>query len=254
MNLRDGRLRFLASVANAAEAELCVAAGAGVIDCKNPSRGALGALDSNTVRAIRAAVPGHIPVSATIGDLPSDPEPVAQAVKAMAGTGAEYVKIGIFPGGDPEAMIARTGDLSLGPARLVGVLLADLDPQLALLSAMARAGYAGVLFDTANKASPALPDLVGGDVLARFVAMAHDHGLFAGLAGSLRLRHIPGLTELAPDVLGFRGALCRDHERTGEIDPGAISAVAAALAKHQRARERMGESLTKSPSEERRPA
>jgi hypothetical protein len=49
--------------------------------------------------------------------------------------------------------------------------------------------------------------------------------MFAGLAGSLRAQHIPALLQLAPDVLGFRGGLCRRGERTGGIDAEAVRAV-----------------------------
>ncbi len=229
MSPRDGRVRFLASVTNAAEAEICVAGGADIVDAKNPSRGALGALDHAIVRAIRAAVPARTPVSATIGDLPCDPLTVARAVEAMAATGVDYVKIGLFPEGDAAAAIARLA-AEVGPARLVGVLLADLAPDFSLVPKMARAGFAGVLIDTADKSGPPLPDLLGRDALARFIETARDHGLFAGLAGSLRLCHIPSLLDLRPDILGFRGALCGKGVRTGGVDSLAVAAVGAALA------------------------
>lgn len=229
MNLRDGRVRFLASVTSAAEARICVAGGADIIDAKDPARGALGALDIDTVRAIRAAVPASIPVSATIGDLPSEPEPVARAVEATAATGVDYVKIGFFPEGDAAGTIARLAAAEIGRARLVGVLFADLAPDFSLIAQMSRAGFAGVLIDTANKSSPPLPDLISRDAMTRFVGLVRDDGLFAGLAGSLRLAHIPALLDLRPNILGFRGALCGKGVRTGEIDPRAVATVRSDL-------------------------
>lgn len=222
-------VRFLASVTSVAEAEICVAAGADVIDCKDPSRGALGALALDTVRAIRAAVPKSIPVSATIGDLPSDPMPVVWAVEAVAARGVDVVKIGVFPEGDPETMIARAGAARLAGARLVGVLLVDLDPDWTLISRMAQAGFAGVMLDTADKIAPwACSDFMRD--VEKFIARARAAGLFAGLAGSLRLGQIPKLIDAGPDILGFRSALCHEGRRLAEIDPERVAAVRKAIA------------------------
>jgi uncharacterized protein (UPF0264 family) len=58
-----------------------------------------------------------------------------------------------------------------------------------------------------------------------FVATVRAKGMFAGLAGSLRLDHVPGLVALSPDVLGFRGGLCRDQARTAAVDAAAVHAL-----------------------------
>ena len=64
---------------------------------------------------------------------------------------------------------------------------------------------------------------------SRLTRCAHQRGLFAGLAGALRLGSIPALLELQPDILGFRGALCEGARRTGEFDPDAMRAIRAAI-------------------------
>ena len=76
--------KLLASVTTVEEARLAVTCGADIIDCKDPSRGALGALPIETVTAIRKAVPPRITLRATIGDLTAEPGPVAAATRAMA--------------------------------------------------------------------------------------------------------------------------------------------------------------------------
>lgn len=222
-------VRFLASVTTDDEARLAVSGGADIVDCKDPNKGALGALPYAAVRAIRAAVPRHIPVSATVGDLPAEPDLVARAVSAMAKAGVDFVKIGLFPGGDARATIARLGALPLGPVRLVGLLLADRDPDLALVADMGLAAFAGVMLDTADKASGSLPDAMGADALAGFIASARAAGVFAGLAGSLRLAQIPNLVSLGPDILGFRGALCANGRRTAALDEAALARVRRAI-------------------------
>ncbi len=63
---------MLASVRSLDEALIALEGGADLIDLKEPSRGALGALDHAAVRICVQAIGGRRPVSATIGDLPVD--------------------------------------------------------------------------------------------------------------------------------------------------------------------------------------
>jgi uncharacterized protein (UPF0264 family) len=111
----------------------------------------------------------------------------------------------------------------------VGVLLADRDPDLCLIEDMRRAGFAGVMLDTAGKGAGTLLDCLSGSALREFLAAARAAGLFAGFAGSLRVDQIAGLLALAPDVLGFRGALCVRRERESGIDEMALQAVRRAI-------------------------
>ena len=223
----SGRPRFLASVTSAPEALTALAAGAEIIDAKNPAEGALGALPHEIVRAIVEAVGHAVPVSATIGDLPAIPDLLCDAATAMAATGVDLVKIGFFDDGDANASIAALGRLDVGQARLVGLLFADRDPDL--VAAMADAGFAGVMLDTATKDGRALPDVMTTAEIAHLVDAGRALGLFVGLAGALRLEHIPSIAALTPDVMGFRGALCSGNQREGSIEEGAVRAVAREL-------------------------
>lgn len=229
MIMERRHVRFLASVTSENEAKLAAAGGADIIDCKNPSEGALGALPTHIVRAVRREVPVHIPVSATIGDLAAEPEPVAAAVGAMAATGADYVKIGFFPGGDARATIKRLQRFPLGRVRLVAVMLADREPDFTLIGDLQRAGFLGVMLDTAGKDGRTLRDHLSVEALAAFVQQARSAGLLAGLAGSLRVTDIPDLLKLDADILGFRGALCAAHRRESAMDVEAVRAVRTAI-------------------------
>src|SRR3970040_1253372 len=93
---------FLASVRDAAEAEIAIGAGADIIDLEEPGEGALGALAPDPIAAFVRRIAARAPVSATIGDLPLEGETVRNAVLATAGLGVDYVKLGLFPGGDAE--------------------------------------------------------------------------------------------------------------------------------------------------------
>lgn len=217
--------RMLASVMDEREARLVAALGADIVDAKNPAAGALGALPPATVTAIRAGVPRHVPVSATIGDPSEDAEASADVVLRMAAAGADIVKIGLSKAAGAERTLERLGGLDLGEVRLVGVLLADHGVDLDLVPAARASGLVGLMLDTAEKRRGALPDVVPAGALARFISAVHTAGMFAGLAGSLRAEHVAPLLKLAPDVLGFRGGLCRQVERTDSIDAEAVRAV-----------------------------
>ncbi len=224
------QIRLLASVTSESEARVAALCGADIIDCKDPAAGALGALPADVVAAIRAAVPRKVPVSATLGDLPcAEPGRIADGARAIAKAGADFVKVGVFAPGDAAATIKTLGALDLGRCELVGVLFADRTPDFALIEAMARAAFVGAMLDTADKSRGALADHLSHEVLKDFVARVHEAGLFAGLAGSLRATHVAALAPLAPDVLGFRGALCKDGDREAAVDAAALLAVKGAV-------------------------
>jgi uncharacterized protein (UPF0264 family) len=222
--LKRRRPAFLASVTNADEASFALAGGADVIDCKDPSSGALGALSEMAVREIVARVAGRLPVSATVGDLPPDPDVLGSAASAMAATGVDIVKIGFFGERDPRATIAALGRENFARARLIAVLMADQNPDYELISHFAAHGFAGVMLDTAEKASGRLTSTLPVGGLSKFIQSARAHNLLCGLAGSLRMEDIAGLASLGPDVLGFRGALCTAG-RTSQLDPTRVAAV-----------------------------
>jgi (5-formylfuran-3-yl)methyl phosphate synthase len=221
--------RLLASVTNETEALLCAHLAADIIDAKNPLQGALGALPLATVKAIRARVPRHVPVSATIGDPTEDVDATMRAVEAVAGAGVDIVKIGLSSKFGAALLLKRLAQRQLGDVLLVGVLLADQGPELELAKRAGDAGFAGLMLDTFDKKRGPLLDIASAATLQSFVSATHGANMFAGLAGSLRAEHVPELLEFAPDVLGFRGGLCRRDDRNGTLDPDAVRAVRRAV-------------------------
>jgi len=212
---------LLASVTGVKEAQLALTHGADIIDLKDPAKGALGALDPDVVRVVVSAIGGRRPVSAVAGDLPMEPDVIVAAVEAMAATGADYVKVGLFPG-------AKRADCiwALTPVarrvRLVGVLFADAEPDVGLLPLLAEGGFAGAMLDTARKGAGRLLDHADLTALTEFIRLCRSHELLNGLAGSLETPDVPRLLLLAPDYLGFRGALCAGHDRKAGLDPNAV--------------------------------
>jgi (5-formylfuran-3-yl)methyl phosphate synthase len=232
--------RFLASVRDPAEAEAVLAAGADIVDLKDPEKGALGAVAPEVIEACVGRIAGRAPVSATIGDLPMTPDTIAHAVAATAALGVDDVKLGILPGGDPEGCFAALRALDLR-AGLILVFFADATPAFDPVGAAEAAGARGLMLDTAGKGEGALPDHMAMDAIARFVDAGKRAGLMTGLAGSLRMPHVASLLALRPDVLGFRGALCRDGLRNSGLDPEACRQIRALIPAEARANARFRE-------------
>lgn len=220
---------MLASVSNLDEALLVEGLGVDVVDLKQPARGALGALDLDSVAAIVAALRPQTVVSATVGDLPMQADTVLEAVVAMAATGVDYVKIGFFPGGDWPGCIDRLAALTANQ-RLIAVLFADTRPDFSAVAALADAGFSGVMLDTMDKSAGSLLQWLTRDQLREFVGLARSRSLLTGLAGSLRLEDIATLLPLNADYLGFRGALCQRHQRVAELDADRVKAIRLHLA------------------------
>ena len=219
---------LLASVTSAEEAEIVLSHGADVIDLKDADNGPLGALPTDVVRAAVAAVAGRRPTSAVTGNVPMQPDAVASAVAAMAGTGVDYVKVGLFPGPDRADCIRALSALAR-KTKIVGVMFADQGADEALLAAMATSGFAGAMLDTAGKAAGRLLDHADIASLGTFVDACRRQNLLAGLAGSLEPPDIPRLLLVAPDYLGFRRALCVNQDRAARIDPEMVSMIRALI-------------------------
>jgi len=86
----------------------------------------------------------------------------------------------------------------------------------AFVTLAARAGARGVLLDTADKSGPGLRGLMPPEVLARWVAEAHQAGVFVALAGKLTADDLTFVRDAGADIAGVRGAAC-EGGRTGRI-------------------------------------
>lgn len=212
---------MLASVKNLAEAQIVLNANVDIIDLKQPEFGALGALSVELVAEIVAEINGRLPVSATVGDLPMNAEMIFNAVSAMTKTGVDFVKIGFFPAQNWEE-IAQKLAATTEKTRVIVVLFADTKPDFSIISHLKNANFAGVMLDTMDKKNGSLTDVMEYERIAKFVKLAKSHNLLCGLAGSLRLENVAPLLPLNADYLGFRGALCNQHNRIGTLDLNAL--------------------------------
>lgn len=235
---------FLASVTGPDEAKIADRHGADIIDLKESRRGAFGAVTLDVVSATVTALGRRRPVSAVAGELALEPAGIVGAVTALADAGVDYVKIALFPESGREACVRALAALARR-VKLVGVMFADQGFDATLVPLMAESGFAGAMVDTARKDGGRLLDHMGVAALGAFIQACRRHHLMGGLAGSLEAPDVPRLLLLMPDVLGFRGALCGEGDRTGRIDPAAVEAIRALIPDDPRAVRSHGDGAAK---------
>ena len=220
---------MLASVNSLKEALIAQQAQVDIIDLKQPARGALGALDTTDVQTIVTALEKTTIISATVGDLPMQAELIYNAVEKMAETGVDFIKIGFFPDSDWTAIINQLQVLTQRGLKLIAVLFADQQPDLNSISLFSCAGFNGIMLDTMDKTNGSLTQVMSLETIQEFVTSAKQQQLLCGLAGSLRESDIATLLPLHADYLGFRGALCVNHQRTAKLDSESLLRIKAAL-------------------------
>ncbi len=209
MNLPHGSTKLLVSVRSVHEARAALAGGAALVDLKEPDRGALGAVDAETIEAVLDAVNEQVPVSAALGELVDDLPPAISARLA-------YAKLGL-------ARAARLADwqarwraaLQNFPATVAPVAVAYADwrlaqapPPVAVLEAAKSTRCAALLVDTYDKSAGDLLTHLPISELDPLLARARARGLRVVLGGSLDAASLPQVLELAPDYLAVRTAVC----------------------------------------------
>ena len=220
---------MLASVSNLNEAKIALHANVDIIDLKDPTHGALGAVTTEIAQEVVKFVSGQCLVSATIGDLPMHATLIGKAISTMASTDVDIIKVGVFDKLTDE-VIASLKEQAINGAKgfngkkftIVIVFFVDKGLDLEKMSDLAKAGIRGVMLDTADKTKGNLRTHMEDDEIKNFVIQSKSYGLLAGLAGSLKASDIAPLLELEPDYLGFRGALCQDDSRIQALNSSSV--------------------------------
>ena len=210
---------MLASVRSREEAEIALLQGVDIIDCKEPSRGALGALSINEISSIVDFVRGRRPVSAVV-EFPFDASHTKSTFEELIETGVDYVKFAL-----PITRDAQNVLISLSPlasrTRLIAVIFADLGVDFDYLPMLASSGIHGVMLDTAHKGKGRLIDYMSIGALSEFAGICRSLKLISGLAGALEPPDVPRLLVTGVDILGFRGALCAGGSRQNALNTAA---------------------------------
>ncbi len=222
-------MRLLATVLSASEASR-IAGLVDLLDVKDPSNGALGAPEVETVRGIKSVIGSGSPLSVALGDCSPDGGRTIELGRSMAGAGATIVKIGLADIGRPLAVkvLRKLKNTLPAEVRLVAAAYADAD-QYGFFSpfdlpGLARdAGADGVLVDTCSKTGKNLFDFLPVDDLVSIISEAKGYKLMTALAGSLRAEDIDELSVVAPDWVGFRSAITTNGNRDEPgVDPGKV--------------------------------
>ena len=218
-------MELLVSVRSAEEAEAALAGGAGLIDVKEPARGALGRADDEALAAVVRAVAGRRPVSAALGELLDRPAlpaaPVAFVKWGLAGLArADWVAAleeaarhlaEAWPSCRPVAVAYADGQRAGAP------------PPQDVCSFACDRGWGAFLIDTWHKDGTGLLDWLSASAIVELRTACRRARVPMALAGSLTPHPIRVLGRLVrPDWVAVRGAACRDGRRDGPIDAAAV--------------------------------
>jgi uncharacterized protein (UPF0264 family) len=232
-------MRLLVSVVSAAEAQLALAGGADIIDVKDPREGALGAPAPGVVAEVVRVVGSAAPVSVALGDMPDLPHTAALAARGAALSGADYVKVGLRGVHElhrATALMSAVAAAVEPQTQVVAAAYADaaaLDPPALapawLPELVRRTGIAGALVDTCVKDGRGLYGWLSEAELADLIARTRAAGASFAVAGQLTRDQ---LCRVPADVVGVRSAVCRDGDRTAELDSARVAAAIAELRAH----------------------
>ncbi|MEM2304089.1 MAG: (5-formylfuran-3-yl)methyl phosphate synthase [Candidatus Methanomethylicia archaeon] len=220
-------LKLLISVTCIEEALEALKGGADIIDVKNPLEGSLGGHYPWIVMEVRKTIT-NAEVSAAVGDSPYLPGLVSLACYGLTLCGVDYVKVGMYgPKNINEALkLAKASckavKIANEKAKVVIAGYADyreakcLNP-LTIPDVAYKANADVAMIDTKIKNGLKTLHYLGIDELREFVNRAHNYGLKAAFAGSLRLEDIEVAKEIEADIIGFRGAACKGDRINGRI-------------------------------------
>jgi (5-formylfuran-3-yl)methyl phosphate synthase len=227
---------LLISVVNDQEAIAAIKGGVDIIDVKNPLEGALGANFPGVIRAIRKVTPPEIPVSAAIGDAPDLPGLMSLAALGAATCNIQYVKVGLYGVRSVDRatnMLVEIKKAVKGynqDIKIIAVAYGDsykinaLSP-MECVGAAIEASIDGCMMDTIIKGEGDLFSAISVGNINKFLKLCRSNNLLSALAGSLRVDHLPLLKDLNPDIIGFRGAVCRGDRVNGALDSEAVKAI-----------------------------
>lgn len=222
-------MKLLISPKNTEEAREAISGGADIIDVKNPVEGPLGANFPWVIKEIRELLPVDRQLSCTLGEAPNLPGSISLAAYGAASLGVHFIKVGLYGLRKVTEVVSLlenvnraakecNSKIKIVAAGYADHMRANTIPPLLIPEAAFKAKVDYAMLDTAVKDGKNLFDFLSESQLKQFVDCAHDFGLGAALAGSLRKQDLPLLNQLGSDIAGLRGAACMNENRvTGRI-------------------------------------
>ena len=212
--------QLLISVTSVEEAQLALENGADIIDLKDPHSGALGALPLLQIKSIVNHIlnsPNSKPISATIGDLPMQPDLILEQINLLANAKVDFIKIGFFEAADYQACLATLKAVTESTS-LIAVLFAEYVYPPTIVEDIKQAGFKGLMLDTVHKNGQTILYYHTRQFCEKLANKIMDLGMTFGLAGSLRLQDITELRRLNPTYMGFRSGACQQYSRIEALD------------------------------------
>jgi uncharacterized protein (UPF0264 family) len=222
--------QLLISVTSIDEARVALENGVDIIDLKEPSTGALGALPIDRILEIVDYVKskntvGAKLISATIGDIPMQPELLILQISKLAVTGVDIIKIGFFETDDYQHCLDALRPLVQSGIKFIAVFFAETTYPPNLVAAIKDTGFLGIMLDTAKKNGLTLLDYYSEEQRKEFAKTVFKQGMQLGLAGSLKLQHLDLIKDMNPSYIGFRGGVCDENQRHLALDASKIDAI-----------------------------
>jgi len=227
------KLKLLISIKNVEEALIVQNSQFDILDIKNPAEGSLGTNFPGVIKEIKERSPNRI-ISAAGGDLPGLPGLSSQITFGLAHLKPNYIKLGFYDFNNLETAAEIINEaknaieLSGASVKLITAAYADYKEINSfnpfLLNELAfKTKIDGIMIDTINKDGRNLFDFLKPAELKDFCQQAEKADVFSALAGSLKFEDLDLLKEIKPDIVGFRGAVCENNDRSAKINPGLIN-------------------------------
>lgn len=223
--------QLLISVKNLEESRIARYANADVIDLKDPSVGALGALDVTVVSQIVQDVNGRVLLSATVGEGHATIDALIHDIALYASLGVDVVKIAVSDLFQQVDFVSAIKKLTTQEIKIVAVFFANEPLDFSLLSKLKNSGFYGAMLDTQLKETSLL-ELQTTETLEKFISDCKQHMIISGLAGSVDKTHIDQLLMLNPNFIGMRGGVCNQQDRTSMLVEGEIHKIKTLLFKY----------------------
>nr|WP_255666653.1 (5-formylfuran-3-yl)methyl phosphate synthase [Halanaerobium polyolivorans] len=230
------QVKLLISVESIAEAKKIKNSNFDILDIKNPQEGSLGVNFPHVIKGIRDEFP-DFPLSAAGGDLPELPGLVSQVAFGLAHLNLDYIKLGLYGLQDFEAALnilreaKRAVEMSNAKnTKIIAAAYADFREEntfspFLLNELAAETRIDGVMIDTLNKKDKNLFSFLKEKELKTFVNDAKKFNLITALAGSLKVNDLDKFQNIEADIIGFRGAVCKNDDRSAEISPEKIDSL-----------------------------
>lgn len=229
--------QLLISVTNIDEARIALENGVDVLDLKDPSDGALGALDIQEVNKITTYVNHKTLVSATIGNIKfhtsDDLDTASVRIRALVLAEVDIIKIGFFDNQVSENRLKNVQQLEISAklllavqamclskiVKFIAVLFAENSYETHFIDGLLTMGFEGLMIDTMVKNGQSAMLFNNHDQFKSIADRAHAKGCWFGVAGSLQPQDIALVKYLKPTYIGFRGAACDGNDRKNTLSP-----------------------------------